>query len=122
MSTYVIGDLQGCFDPLQHLLHKIQFDPFKDTLYFTGDLVNREPKSLEALRFVKNLGEKHQTVLGNHDLHLLAAFYQARQLGKEDTLEEILNASDCQELMDWLRARPLLFHEKQFDFVIVHAG
>lgn len=120
MPTYVIGDVQGCFDPLNRLLDKIHFDPVSDTLYFTGDLVNRGPQSLETLRFVKNLGDKHQTVLGNHDLHLLAVFYNVKKTSPDDTLQTILAAPDCIELMDWLRRRPFIL--QTLDFVIVHAG
>jgi bis(5'-nucleosyl)-tetraphosphatase (symmetrical) len=120
MSTYAIGDIQGCFDPLQKLLDLIQFDPANDTLWYTGDLVNRGPKSLETLRFIKNLGSKHRTVLGNHDLHLLALSFGVHEGWKEDTLKEILSAPDRDELMSWLRHQPLLIHEK--DYVMVHAG
>jgi bis(5'-nucleosyl)-tetraphosphatase (symmetrical) len=120
MSIYVIGDLQGCFEPLQRLLDHISFHPKKDTLWFTGDLVNRGPQSLECLRFVRNLGDCQRIVLGNHDLHLLAVAHNARQAGKNDTLNDILNAPDKHELLDWLMHQPLLHHE--YHFTMVHAG
>lgn len=122
MSTYAIGDIQGCFAELQALLAVIAFDANKDTLWFTGDLVNRGPLSLETLRFVKSLGDKHQTVLGNHDLHLLAIAYGVRKVFHGDTLDAILQAPDKNELIDWLLHRPLLHHDKTFPCTMVHAG
>ncbi len=120
MSTYVIGDLQGCFEPLARLLQHISFNAEKDTLWFTGDLVNRGPESLACLRFVKNLGSRHRVVLGNHDLHLLAVAYKAHASLPEDTFQDILNAPDKHELLDWLMHQPLLHYE--LDYVLVHAG
>lgn len=122
MSTYVIGDVQGCYDQLQSLLLHIQFDPTQDTLWFTGDLVNRGPHSLEVLRFVKTLGEKHHVVLGNHDLHLIALAYGIGKPHAQDTLKPVLAAKDSTELIDWLRQRPLLHHDHAQGFVMVHAG
>lgn len=122
MSTYAIGDVQGCFNPLEELLVEINFDPNEDTLWFTGDLVNRGPQSLEVLRFVKALGDPHRVVLGNHDLHLLAVTYQVGKSRPDDTFKAILAAPDCEELMDWLRHRPLLCYHEQLDYVMVHAG
>jgi bis(5'-nucleosyl)-tetraphosphatase (symmetrical) len=122
MSTYAIGDLQGCYDELHDLLEKIQFDSAKDTLWFTGDLVNRGPKSLDCLRFVKSLGTQAITVLGNHDLHLLAMAYANRQPAISDTLSDILIAPDREELLNWLRQQPLLHYDPDLDFVLVHAG
>jgi bis(5'-nucleosyl)-tetraphosphatase (symmetrical) len=122
MSTYVIGDIQGCYQPLMQLLDIIRFDQHKDTLWFTGDLVNRGPQSLEVLRFVRNLGERHQTVLGNHDLHLLAVSCGQRKMHEGDTLQEILDADDCQQLLDWLRHRPLLVQHAEMFYVMTHAG
>ncbi len=121
MAIYAIGDIQGCFNELQSLLEEIGFDPKQDTLWFTGDLVNRGPQSLEVLRFIKNLGHQHVVVLGNHDLHLLAVYYGARELQRNDTLATILAAPDREELMDWLRARPL-FHSGEQGYVMSHAG
>jgi len=120
MSIYAIGDIQGCFDDLLRLLDCIKFDPQKDQLWFAGDLVNRGPKSLETLRFVKSLGSSAITVLGNHDLHLLATANKQRKHHKKDSLTEILQASDCDELLTWLRHRPL-FHYND-DYCLLHAG
>ena len=122
MTTYAIGDVQGCFDALQALLEKIRFDPARDALRLTGDLVNRGPRSLETLRFVKGLGERAVNVLGNHDLHLLAVAAGAAKRKKHDTLDEILAAHDRDELLDWLRRRPLLHHDTALDWTLVHAG
>lgn len=122
MATYAIGDVQGCFSELEKLLAHIQFDAAKDTLWFTGDLINRGPRSLDVLRFIKALGEKHKVVLGNHDLHLLAMAYGVRDKFHGDTLEEVLVAPDKDELMDWLRHRPLLYHDKASGYVMTHAG
>lgn len=123
MAVYAIGDLQGCLDPLQQLLDRIAFDPARDRLWFTGDLVNRGPASLETLRFVHELGELAVVVLGNHDLHLLAtAFTDQRSKKQRGDLEEILVAPDRDELLDWLRRRPLLHHEADLGFTMVHAG
>lgn len=122
MTTYVIGDLQGCLSPLERLLDKVRFDPSSDKLWFVGDLVNRGPKSLQTLRYVKNLGDSAITVLGNHDLHLLAVAYGYRKPSPKDTLKRILLADDCDELCDWLASRPLLHTDKKLGHTLVHAG
>lgn len=122
MATYAIGDIQGCFDELQQLLFQLKFDSSNDQLWFCGDLVNRGPKSLETLRFVKALGDSAVTVLGNHDLHLLAKAGGFGKQLKQDTLDEILNAPDCDELMHWLRHQPLLHHDSDLGYSMVHAG
>ena len=122
MTLYAIGDVQGCFDALQALLEKIRFDPTHDALRFTGDLVNRGPRSLETLRFVKGLGERAVNVLGNHDLHLLAVAAGAAKRKKHDTLDDVLAAPDRDELLDWLRRRPLLHHDAALGWTLVHAG
>lgn len=119
MSTYAIGDIQGCFSALEELLLHIEFDASKDKLWFTGDLVNRGPQSLEVLRFVKSLGDAQVTVLGNHDLTLLAIYYGTRKAHAGDTLNDILQAPDCDDLMAWLRRCPLLHHDH---YVMTHAG
>lgn len=122
MTTYAIGDVQGCYVSLQRLLEKIQFDPINDTLWFVGDLVNRGPHSLETLRFIKGLGNRAVAVLGNHDLHLLAVFYAGCERGAHDTLDDVLQAPDADELCHWLRHRPLLHEDSFLKFVLVHAG
>lgn len=121
MATYAIGDIQGCFDSLSRLLERIDFYCLADKLWFVGDLVNRGPKSLETLRFVKSLDNAAITVLGNHDLYLLmVAEGGAKFRGKDDTLQEILDAPDCDELLDWLRHQPLCYTEGEY--CMVHAG
>lgn len=123
MAVYAIGDLQGCLDPLRRLLDRIGFDPARDRLWFCGDIVNRGPASLATLRFVHALGELAVVVLGNHDLHLLAtAWGGSRPRKKRDTLDEILAAPDRDELLEWLRRRPLLHHDPALGFTMVHAG
>lgn len=122
MATYAIGDVQGCFDQLQRLLETLQFDPQRDRLWFAGDLVNRGPDSLAVLRFVRGLGETAVSVLGNHDLHLLAVAEGVRKPNRKDTLNAILEAPDREELLSWLRQRPLAYHEAAFPHLMVHAG
>ncbi|SIS47442.1 symmetrical bis(5'-nucleosyl)-tetraphosphatase [Neptunomonas antarctica] len=123
MATYAIGDIQGCFDELQNLLERINFNQ-TDTLWLCGDLVNRGPKSLQTLRFLKQLSEQSQavTVLGNHDLHLLAVHFNPTRKKNNDTLDSILAAPDRDELMDWLRHQPLLHTDSTLGFTMVHAG
>lgn len=122
MAVFAIGDIQGCYDDLQRLLERIKFNPAEDWLWFTGDLVNRGPKSLEALRFVKSLGERAVCVLGNHDLHLLALAAGVDKHKSADTLEAVLAAPDRDALLNWLRHRPLLHHDNALGFTLVHAG
>jgi bis(5'-nucleosyl)-tetraphosphatase (symmetrical) len=121
-STYAIGDVQGCFDDLLRLLDRIDFDPAVDRLWFTGDLVNKGPNSLALLRFVRSLGASAISVIGNHDLYLLAAAAGAEDIGRKDTISEILDAPDCEELLFWLRHQPLLHHDAALGFTMVHAG
>ncbi|MFA6052405.1 MAG: symmetrical bis(5'-nucleosyl)-tetraphosphatase [Methylobacter sp.] len=120
MSIYAIGDIQGCYDDLLRLLDTISFNENTDQLWFAGDLVNRGPKSLETLRFVKSLGTAAVTVLGNHDLHLLAASCAHKLSNKKDSLLPVLEAPDRDELIDWLRHLPL-FHYND-EFCLLHAG
>lgn len=120
MATYAIGDVQGCFSALERLLQCIAFDPAKDRLWFVGDLVNRGPDSLRVLRYVKNLNGAATTVLGNHDLFLIAAAAGAVVLRPKDTISDILNAPDRIELIDWLRRQKFLY--RSGGFTLVHAG
>ncbi len=122
MSTYAIGDLQGCYAELQDLLNELNFDESNDCLWFVGDLINRGPQSLECLRFVKSLGNSAKTVLGNHDLHLLAVANKVRKPHRKDTLDDILNAEDADELLSWTRELPLLVNDSDLNFTMVHAG
>lgn len=119
MATYAIGDVQGCFDELQHLLKNVGYTK-SDRLWFVGDLVNRGPKSLQVLRFVKELGDKAIAVLGNHDLHLITQHEGIERPRKDDTLKEVLEAQDATELVGWLRTRPMMHVEA--GYAMVHAG
>ncbi len=122
MAIFAIGDIQGCYDDLRRLLERLDFNPAEDQLWFTGDLVNRGPKSLETLRFVKSLGERAVCVLGNHDLHLLALAAGVHRHKPADTLDPILAAPDRDELLHWLRQRPLLHHDATLGYTLIHAG
>lgn len=122
MATYAIGDIQGCLNSLKKLLKLIQFSPTDDTLWIAGDLVNRGPQSLETLRFIRDLGASAISILGNHDLHLLAHSHGVRPLTKNDTLLPIMLAHDKDALLNWLQARPLLHFCEKSDSVLVHAG
>lgn len=120
MSTYAVGDVQGCYDELRRLLDSVSFDPSRDTLWLVGDLVNRGPRSLETLRYARSLGDRAVTVLGNHDLNLLAVAAGVRKKHRGDTVEDILRAPDREELLLWLRTRKLM-HAAQ-GYAMVHAG
>lgn len=120
-NTYVIGDIQGCYDGLRRVLDKVEFDETNDKLFAVGDLVARGEDSLSTLRFLKSLGSQFSSVLGNHDLHLLAVVNGIRKAKKSDKLEPLLNASDLTELVDWLRQFPLAMKLDE-NSVMVHAG
>jgi bis(5'-nucleosyl)-tetraphosphatase (symmetrical) len=122
MAVYAVGDIQGCHDELQRALEGINFDPAGDRLWCVGDLVNRGPKSLEVLRFIRDLGESAVCVLGNHDLHLLALAAGNRKHEDEHSLAPVLAAPDRDELLDWLRHRPLAHYDPDVDFLMIHAG
>lgn len=122
MATYAIGDIQGCFSALEKLLELISFHPQKDTLWFAGDLVNRGPQSLETLRFIHDLGDNQYTVLGNHDLHLLAVARGIMPAKRSDTFDAILNAPDKNKLIDWLQHQSLMHYDPQLNWAMVHAG
>lgn len=121
MARFAIGDVQGCYTPLRALLDRLDFDPGRDQLLLTGDLVNRGPESLQTLRFLRGLGSAAITVLGNHDLHLIAVAHGGR--GKpRDTLGDILGAPDRDELLAWLQAQPLAWGDAEGRVLLVHAG
>ncbi|MGB1383093.1 MAG: symmetrical bis(5'-nucleosyl)-tetraphosphatase [Porticoccaceae bacterium] len=120
MATYVVGDIQGCLEPLQALLETVNFNKDSDVLISAGDLVNRGPQSLATLRFCMSLGKSFNMVLGNHDLHLLAIIEGVRKPNKNDTIQDILDAPDRELLAGWLRQYPLMLRYKGFS--IVHAG
>lgn len=123
MSDYVIGDVQGCFEPLQRLLDCIHFDESSDRLWFVGDLVNRGPDSLAVLRFIKSLKRTPRITLGNHDLHLLNLLFGNNPWrNQDDTLHQVLIAPDAQALGHWLRQQPILYHDVALNTVMCHAG
>ncbi|MEO0420776.1 MAG: symmetrical bis(5'-nucleosyl)-tetraphosphatase [Pseudomonadota bacterium] len=124
MAIYAIGDVQGCADALARLLDQLRFDPADDQLWFCGDLVNRGPESLKTLRLVRSLGAAAITVLGNHDLHLLAVAAGVRpsRPHKGDTLDPILEAADGAELLTWLAQQPLAHYDPEVGWLMVHAG
>ena len=122
MAVYAVGDVQGCYAELCTLLEQVKFDPSRDQLWLVGDVVNRGPESLRVLRLIRSLGPAAQMVLGNHDLHLLAAAEGVQRLRALDTLQEVLDAPDGAELTDWLRHQPLFYHDRTLGYCMVHAG
>ncbi len=128
MSTYVVGDLQGCYKPLKKLLKKVKFSQAEDKLWCVGDLVNRGPDSLDTLRFLRDIEGSLEIVLGNHDLHFIAINEGCAPARGKDTLDDLLDAKDCNKLSDWLRTQPLAHHASVEtrsgvkNFLMVHAG
>lgn len=120
MAMYCIGDIQGCDAALEDLLGKLAFSPSRDVLYVLGDLVNRGPASASVLRRLMALEGSAFCLLGNHDIHLLAVSQGIRQMGRRDTLTEVLTAPDAASLLDWLRYQPLALYANQC--LMVHAG
>lgn len=120
MANYIVGDIQGCLDELQLLLKQVHFKSEHDNLWLAGDLVARGPKSLETLRFIRQLGSAAKTVLGNHDLHLLAVSLGIKAIKDKDKTSAIFSAPDAKELLQWVRQWPLLLEHPEF--VITHAG
>ena len=122
MSTYAIGDVQGCFSELELLLNKINFDASIDEIWFVGDLVNRGPESLKAIQFVRSLGNSAKCVLGNHDIHLIACHVGVQSCKPKSSLNQILTHKLADEIIDWLRFQPLLHYDPHLNWVMVHAG
>ena len=122
MATYVIGDIQGCFVEFELLLDRLNFESGRDQLWLVGDLVNRGPNSLQVLELVKSLGESAVTLLGNHDLHLLAIYYAGHSQKRSDTLSEVLEAEHVDELMNWLKAQRLFYRDSGQNACMSHAG
>jgi len=120
VALYVVGDVQGCMASFSALLSLIDYHPGRDRLWLAGDLVNRGPRSLDVLRWVRDAGDGAVTVLGNHDLHLLARAAGVAEPKKKDTLDEVLAAPDRDELLAWLRSRPLVHRDG--GFLLLHAG
>ncbi len=122
MTTYAVGDIQGCYNELARGLDKINFDQSKDTLLCVGDLVNRGPDSLKVVNLLKSLKNQCVTVLGNHDIHLLSMIYQIRKPRHLDSVDDILSCSHKQDIADWLRQKPLVIVNKNQRYVLCHAG
>jgi len=122
MSTYLIGDIHGCFTELQALLAQVSFNTQCDRLWLTGDLVARGPNSLEVLRFVRSLGPAVRLVLGNHDLHLMAIYAGISRNKSKDRLGALLEAPDADELINWLRYQPMLQMDDELKLMMAHAG
>jgi len=122
MPTYAIGDIQGCYNELQQLLTKIEFNTDRDILWFTGDLVNRGPDSLKTLEYLYARRDNIVTVLGNHDLHLLATAHHHKKPGRKDTLDELLESPASIRLLDWLSHQPLMHRDTDLDVSMVHAA
>jgi bis(5'-nucleosyl)-tetraphosphatase (symmetrical) len=120
MATYAVGDIQGCFGTFRRLLDRIAFEPSRDRLLLVGDLVNRGPQSVEMLRWVMRNERSVRVVLGNHDLYLISRALGAARKKKRDTLDPVLEARDCDEMIEWLRTRPLVYREN--GTLLVHAG
>lgn len=122
MAIYLVGDIQGCYSELIALLKQVSFNSEVDQLYVAGDLVARGPDSLATLRFIKSLNDSAKIVLGNHDLHLLAVYAGIKKVKKQDLLDELLDADDVDELLNWLAQQPLLQKIGNDNAYMSHAG
>ena len=128
MTVYAIGDIQGCYKPLMKLLKKVEFTPGRDRLWCVGDLINRGPKSLDTLRYLSDIDDSVEIVLGNHDLHFLAIYYGCAPPRTKDTLQELMDAPDSDELAEWLRLKPLAHYDTLETpigiqkYLMLHAG
>lgn len=128
MSTYAIGDIQGCYKQLRKLLKKVEFSVNTDTLWCVGDLINRGPNSFDTLKFLQDIDDCTRIVLGNHDLHFIALHERCAPVRGKDTIEEILEAKECDDLSNWLRSKPLAYYDSvdtvtgPENFLMIHAG
>lgn len=122
MTDFAVGDIQGCYDPLRRALDQAGFEAGKDCLWVVGDIINRGPDSLQSLRFIRELGDTARVVLGNHELHMLAVVFGGGRPKRKDTLEQILEAPDAVELIDWLREQRLADYDRGRDLFMAHAG
>ncbi|MBK4764753.1 MAG: bis(5'-nucleosyl)-tetraphosphatase (symmetrical) [Pantoea sp. Brub] len=122
MSTYLIGDIHGCYNELMTLLNYVNFNPNNDVLWLTGDLVEKGPDSLSVLRYVKSINKNIRLVLGNHDLNLLASYSGIFHKKPKISLNTILKAKDIDEIIYWLRCQPLLQIDEEKKIIMVHAG
>ena len=124
MSTYVIGDVQGCFIELNKLLRKIDFNEKKDNIWFVGDIINRGPDSLKTITFIKNLSDRKicNIVLGNHELHLLCVYYGYKKINSSDTFIDIIKSGISEEIILWLRNQKFCFFNNKKNFFVSHAG
>tara|TARA_A100001037_G_C15139223_1_gene632761 strand:- start:1128 stop:1943 length:816 start_codon:yes stop_codon:yes gene_type:complete len=122
VSTYAVGDVQGCYQELVQLLKEIGFNPKQDTIWFLGDLVNRGPSSLEVVQLVRSFGESSKLVLGNHDLHFLAIYFGGHSANKNDTFIDLLEATEVDQIANWYCKQPLLAIDKNLGYAMVHAG
>lgn len=122
MTDFAVGDIQGCYEPLRRALDGAGFDPDRDCLWVVGDIINRGPESLKSIRYIRELGSAARVVLGNHELHLLAVVFGGSRLKRKDTLEQVLEAPDAVELIDWLRLQGLAHYDPDRDLFMAHAG
>ena len=123
MSTFAIGDIQGCYREFKKLLSEINFNKTKDTLCLTGDLVNRGPNSLDVLKYIMDLGSKAITVLGNHDFYLIASYYKSKPWPyKNNSFDGVLTHKDCDIIIDWLKKRKIIHIDEENKIILVHAG
>jgi bis(5'-nucleosyl)-tetraphosphatase (symmetrical) len=120
MAAYLVGDLQGCDAPFERLLRRIDFSPSRDTLYVLGDLVNRGPASAAVLRRLMGYGDAARSLLGNHDLSLLAVAHGHRAPHRNDTMDDVLDAPDREAMLDWLRHRSMALQAQ--GLLLVHGG
>ena len=122
MSTYAIGDIQGCYAEFSKLLETVRFDPGSDCLWLLGDLVNRGPESLRVVQLVRSLSQSVVTVLGNHDLHFLAIHLGGHSMNKNDTFVDLLESEEADEIADWYCQQPLIVADPGLGYAMVHAG